>query len=147
MALSKISLGQMLALMDESVRGRVVALARNPGTTQLVFFENNLLDSSSRGQSTVLAIGPSCTYKTIAEVQGKWLHDLPSQRQYPQYWCEAKETDSHAANWCPICSQPVSYGTDPNYRRDHIHAWEYREGVPPTGTGGKSRPQKTGRRK
>ena len=53
MALSQISLGQMLALMDECVRDRVVALARKPGTTHLVFFENQALDSSHLGESSV----------------------------------------------------------------------------------------------
>jgi hypothetical protein len=147
MALSQISLGQLLALMDEAVRGRIVALARKPGTTQLVFFENNLLDSSSRGKCTVLAIGPSCTYKTLTEVEGKCLHDLPSQRQYPQYWCHAKETDAHAANWCLICKCPIRDGfCTPSYRGVHIRQWIYREDVHPPILGGERRPKKTERR-
>ena len=147
MALSQISLGQMLALMEESVRNRVLALARNPGTTQLVFFENQMLDSSSRGQSTVLAIGPSCTYKTIAEVAGKWLNDLPSQRQYPQFWCEANKTDARAANWCPICKCLIHNGfCMPGYRGVHIRQWVYRADVPPPVSGGNHRHKKTERR-
>ncbi len=132
MALSQINLSQLLALMDESVRSRVIALALKPGTTQLVFFENQMLDSSACGQSTVLAIGPSCTYKTLADVQGKWLHDLPSQRQYPQYWCNAKESAAHAGNWCPICKCPIRHGfCTPGYRGVHIQQWIYRADVLP----------------
>ena len=44
MSLIEITLSQMLALMDECVRDRVLALARNPGTAHLVYFEVNLLD-------------------------------------------------------------------------------------------------------
>ncbi len=148
MALSQISLGQLLALMSESVRDRVVALARQPGTTHLVFFENQMLDSSACGQSTVLAIGPSCIYKTLADVQGTWLHDLPSQRQYPQFWCEAKENDAHAPNWCPICKCPIRHGfCTPGYRGVHILRWIYRDDGPPPETGGNRRRMKTTRRK
>ncbi len=132
MPLFQISLGQLLALMDPSVRDRVLALARNPGTTHLVFFENQMLGSSACGKSTVLAIGPSCTYKTLADVQGKWLYDLPSQRQYPQYCCNAKETDAHAANWCPLCKCPIQHGfCTPGYRGIHIQRWIYRADVLP----------------
>ncbi len=148
MTLFQISLRQMLALMDESVRNRVVALARQPGTTHLVFFENQMLDSSACGQSTVLAIGPSGTYKTLADVQGKWLHDLPSQRQYPQYWCHANGSAAHAANWCPVCKCPITRGLCmPGYRSNHIRQWVYRDDVTTPSLDGNHRRLKTERRK
>ena len=148
MALSRISLGQLLALMDESVQGRVVTLARNPGTTQLVFFENQVLDSSHLGESSIVAIGPSCTYKTLTEVEGKWLHDLPSQRQHPMFWCDAKENDACAANWCPACRFRVQDGwCTPGYRGVHIRQWVYRaDAVVPTILVGDRRHKKTERR-
>ena len=46
MSLIEISLSQKLALMDEGVRDRVLALARNPSTTHLVYFENYMVDYS-----------------------------------------------------------------------------------------------------
>jgi hypothetical protein len=130
--LSQISLGQMLALMDERVRDRMMALAHKPGTTQLVFFENQMLDSSHCGESSIVAIGPDHTYKSVAEVQGQWLHDLPSQRQHPQFCCEANKTDARAANWCPFCKRPISHGyCTPGYRGNHIQQWVYRADVQP----------------
>jgi len=35
------------------------------------------------GTSGPRQVGPNCTYKTSADTDGKWLNDLPSQRQYP----------------------------------------------------------------
>ena len=54
------------------------------GATHLVVFQNITMDSSQFGAETVVAIGPTMTYKTLAEIEGRHLHDLPSQRQYPQ---------------------------------------------------------------
>jgi hypothetical protein len=65
----------------------IVALQKDKGTTHLVLFQNVDFTSSDFGSSTIVAIGPNRTYKTLAEVFGKWLNDLPSQRQYPiAYW-------------------------------------------------------------
>jgi hypothetical protein len=128
--LSQISLGQLLALMDERVRDRVLALARKRGTTHLVFFENNLLDSSHLDESSVVAVGPTNTFKSLSEIEGKWLNDLPSQRQYPQFWCEVNGATADAANWCPTCRCPIQRGfCTPGYRGVHIRQWIHRDDV------------------
>jgi hypothetical protein len=147
MALSQINLSQLLALMDECVRDRVLALARNPGTTHLVYFENNLLDSSHCGESGVVAVGPNNTLKSLAEVEGKWLNDLPSQREYPLFWCKAKESDARAANWCPVCRCRVRDGwCTPGYRGVHIWQWICCDDVIPPILGGNTWRTKTARR-
>lgn len=48
----------------------------------LVVFENLQLDASECGQTTAVQVGPGKTYTSVESCEGKWLHDLPSQRQY-----------------------------------------------------------------
>lgn len=57
--------------------------SKNPTATYAVLFVNLDSSSSQFGRYTVMAVGPAQTYKTLEEVQGSWLFDLPSQRQYP----------------------------------------------------------------
>ena len=53
----------------------------------VVFFRNEMLDSSQRGLLSAMVVGPTCTYKTVQECEGNHLNDLPSQRQYAfAYW-------------------------------------------------------------
>jgi len=67
---------------------RLRAHAQMQGVSHLVVFQNVTLDSSHLGDETILAIGPKMTYKTLAEIEGRHLHDLPSQRQYPQAYVD-----------------------------------------------------------
>lgn len=67
------------------------ALKRKSDAVGLVLFENKMLDSSSRGTMTAMLIGPTNTYKSVEECEGKYLNELPSQRQYPVAWVERKE--------------------------------------------------------
>ena len=56
---------------------------RFPTATHAVLFVNQDFSSSQFGAWRTLAIGPDQTYKTLAEVDGQHLYDLPSQRMYP----------------------------------------------------------------
>lgn len=67
------------------------ALKRKPDAVGLVLFENKTFDSSSHGAMTAMLIGPTNTYKSAEECEGKHLNDAPSQRQYPVAWVERKE--------------------------------------------------------
>lgn len=67
------------------------ALKRKSDAVGLVLFENKMFDSSSRGAMTAMLIGPTNTYKSAEECEGKYLNELPSQRQYPVAWVERKE--------------------------------------------------------
>jgi hypothetical protein len=74
---------------DESYDARraVERMGRTNQAAALVLFRNLQLDSSRRGEMNVMAVGPECTYKTVDEVDGLRLGDLPSQRMYPVMWC------------------------------------------------------------
>ena len=74
---------ELLKMFDESAYPKVEAAIEATGATHLVCFENLALDSSSLGERTVLCVGPTCTFKRPKDCEGKWLKDLPSQRQYP----------------------------------------------------------------
>lgn len=64
---------------------KVHALVDRQGVRGLVIFMNHQMDSSAFGSCTALAYGSGCTYTSPQEMEGKWLNDLPSQRQYPEY--------------------------------------------------------------
>lgn len=67
------------------------ALKRKPDAIGIVLFENRMMDSSNMGAMTAMIIGPTNTYKTVEECEGKHLNDMPSQRQHPVAWVERKE--------------------------------------------------------
>lgn len=71
-----------------------VLFERYPDAQALVCFTNMDFWASAFGRQTVMVVGPSCTYKTVQEVEGQHLHDQPSQRQYPTHWVAAE--DFHA---------------------------------------------------
>ena len=73
-----------------SFRQNVAEAAERTGATHLVLFKNQQFDSPSFGKSTVVCVGPTCTYKTAQDCEGKWLNDLPSQRQYAEIWCSVE---------------------------------------------------------
>lgn len=59
-----------------------------PTATHVVLFVNHDFNSSQFGAWTCMVIGPGQTFATLEEVDGKHLHDLPSQRQYPAGYIE-----------------------------------------------------------
>jgi predicted YcjX-like family ATPase len=63
---------------------------RFPDATHAVLFVNLDFSSSQFGHWTVMVVGPGQTYKKIEDVDGSWLHDLPSMRQYPSAYVELK---------------------------------------------------------
>lgn len=81
------TLVDVLALFDASAHENIINVANREGVDGVVIFENVNLDSTACGSRTACIFGPGCTIKTIEQVDGMWLNDLPSQRQYPQsYW-------------------------------------------------------------
>ena len=88
------------AYKDEEAIASVKRLAAEPATTGLVRFENLDFNSSQFGTQTIMCVGPTRTYKTIEECEGKHLYDLPSQRQYAvAYWRkEASHDGAYASN-------------------------------------------------
>lgn len=90
--MKKITMDELLTQFDASVHDALRALAEKPGTSHLVVFENQMLDSSALGQRSALRIGPACTTKTLDEAARGWLGDLPSQRKYPTAYVELPAT-------------------------------------------------------
>ena len=67
------------------------ALGRMPEAIGIVLFENQQFDSSCFGQQQALVIGPGRTYESVEACEGKWLNDMPSQRQHPTCWVPRSE--------------------------------------------------------
>lgn len=80
----EVSLKEILDKMDPSVHQQILDGVKVQQATHVVLFENVDMSSSRIGERTVVFVGPKNTYKTPEECEGKWLNDLPSQRQYPQ---------------------------------------------------------------
>jgi len=74
-------------IVEPSVRENIEASIAKNKATHLVLFENQDFCSSQFGAKSVVCVGPECTYKTPQDCEGKWLHDLPSQRQYATTFC------------------------------------------------------------
>ncbi len=68
---------------DKDTQALLHERIRSEGVTDLVVFENQMFDSSLVGQQTAVSVGPGCLLKSKEDCEGKWLNDLPSQRQYP----------------------------------------------------------------
>lgn len=86
--MKRISFEALLSEFDESVRPVIPARAQKLGATHVVVFENLDFCSSQLGKKTAVMVGPSCTYTSPEMCEGKWLNDLPSQRQYPTAYAE-----------------------------------------------------------
>jgi hypothetical protein len=89
--MKKVSWTAFLAALSEDVRERVAESAERLEATGAALFVNQQLDSSSLGESSVLLFGPKLTYKGPDDLVGKWLFDLPSQRQYAQEFALREE--------------------------------------------------------
>ena len=89
--MKQVSAQEFLALFDESVHSAIARKAEQYQAIAVVYFENQMFDSSAFGSRSALPVGPNNTYKTVEACEGKWLNDLPSQRQYAQCWCPASE--------------------------------------------------------
>lgn len=85
--MKQVTKAELMEKMDESVHPAIEASIVKNKATHLVLFENQDMCSSQLGARTVVCIGPICTYKTPEQCEDKWLHDLPSQRQYAVAFC------------------------------------------------------------
>ena len=81
--MKEITWKELLSLFDPIVHDALTNPPASIGATHMVVFENLQLDSSHIGERTGVFVGTNCDFKTLAQVNGRWLKDLPSQRQYP----------------------------------------------------------------
>jgi len=92
--MKQLTLDEFLARFDPEVHEKLRAAASKESVTHLVLFENQMFDSSQFGRRTAVLIGPPFTYKKLSDIEGGWLNDLPSQRQYPvAYWEKERENE------------------------------------------------------
>ena len=82
MSLQSLSWAEFAEKFDPEVHKLLIESRQRPGVVALVLFENQQMDSSKFGNRSALRVGPSCSTKTVEELDGKWLFDLPSVRQY-----------------------------------------------------------------
>jgi hypothetical protein len=59
--------------------------------TGICIFENLDMWSSNLGSSSALCYGPGCTYKTIDDLKGQHLGDVPSRFKYPTKYYEKEQ--------------------------------------------------------
>jgi len=85
---------EFLAYFDPEVHDQIKRVSRGAGVDAVVMFENVQLDSSALGRRTALVVGPGRTAKSVEACAGKWLNDLPSQRQYPQCFVRAPHQET-----------------------------------------------------
>ena len=82
---------EFLKEMNPECVEHVKKMVKKTGATGLVLFRNMNMTASAFGNSTIMAFGPTCTYKTVEQVEGGHLNDMPSQQQHPMIWVSAKE--------------------------------------------------------
>lgn len=81
--IKEITRKELFEYFDKEVYPALNSLIEHDNTEAIVIFENQNFDSSAFGARTAIKTGENCTYKSFKDCEGKWLYDLPSQRQYP----------------------------------------------------------------
>ncbi len=80
----EITWEQLLGMFSENVHAPLAdTMKRWPSAAGMIVFENLDMGSSRLGERSAMPFGPDNTIKSVDDVRGKWLNDLPSQRQYP----------------------------------------------------------------
>lgn len=81
MNLKEVHIEEILKEFDEEDIEYLRQMVRDHNATHIVLAENNNMSSSALGQKTAMVVGGTSSY-SLEECEGKWLNDLPSQRQY-----------------------------------------------------------------
>ena len=84
--MQQVLITEILSMMDETVQQKVLDLALEPATKGIILFENVDMWSSNLGHRSVLCFGPDRTCKSIEEIKGQHLGDVPSRFLYPQIY-------------------------------------------------------------
>ena len=121
-----LSVAELLARFDPSTHERLLDMLEGKiegvGTLEAVaLFENVNFDSSHFAERKALAVGPSCTYKTVEEIRGRWLNDLPSQRLYPTGICFV-HPQVPAREFLPTCRY-CSRRLEPELMNMKLESW------------------------
>ena len=80
----EITWAQLLGMFSEDTHAPLTeTMKRWPTAEGMIVFECLDMSSSRLGERSAMPYGPDNTIKALDDVKGKWLNDLPSQRQYP----------------------------------------------------------------
>lgn len=92
MAIKQLSATEFLEQFSPHLAHPIVGkLPLHPDAVAVVCFENCTLDSTACGERTAVIVGPSNTFESVEACEGKWLNDLPSQRQHPVTFATAED--------------------------------------------------------
>lgn len=82
--MKEIPFDELLEHFDPETKSGMLERIGEFGSTHVALMENLQMDSREGhyGAMTALLVGPNNTYKTVEELEGRHLNDLPSQRQY-----------------------------------------------------------------
>ena len=80
--MNKLTKKEFFDKFDESVHKQMEEKLNMPNVQGFILFENVTFDSSRFGDRTAVVFGNGYTYESWEIAQGKWLNDLPSQRQH-----------------------------------------------------------------
>jgi hypothetical protein len=88
--MKKVTMDEFLTLFDETVHETIKQRFSIQNVTGIVCFETQALEliAAGRARRTAVIVGPTCTFKSVDDCQGKWLGDLPSERLYPSVYVE-----------------------------------------------------------
>ena len=96
--MQQLKVHEFFKLFDPEVHQDIINSVRKyPDAEAVVVFENVAFDSSQFGRRSALVVGPSNTFTSVEFCKGRWLYDLPSQRQYPQSFIPAADIRSITA--------------------------------------------------
>jgi len=87
----KLTKKEFLEKADQAAIAFEEGLKKKSDAIGIVLFENRMMDSTNYGRMTAMIIGPTNTFKSAEDCEGKFLNDLPSQRQYPVAWVPREE--------------------------------------------------------
>ena len=106
--MKRISAQEFLEIFNPSVHAKIAARLREDKSVAVVCFQTADL-SASRVLSSALGVGPNNTFHTVADTEGRYIGDLPSQRQYAESWADAAEVAALADKTEVPPEPPVEY--------------------------------------
>ena len=86
----KVAFDEFLKEVNPECVEDVKKMVKKTGATGMVLFRNTNEETKDFGNSTIVAIGPTRTYKTIDDIGNGHLM-ASSKQQNPLMWCEVED--------------------------------------------------------
>ena len=81
----------ILSHFHSSVHDAIKYKSRQSQATYIALAANIQPASPQFGVCSVVCVGPCCTYRTLADCEGKWLNDEPDKRQTFTHYAEVPD--------------------------------------------------------